>query len=247
MCTVDPVAVFRVAPGEQKKKQPEDDPGNQEDPAAGIGEDIVVDTGEKQWYKNHHQWKQMPVQRERCLLGMYGSTGVGSCGKRFFCRIAQSLFQLQKIQLTVGTVQQRDCTGKKYTKPDAPERYAYGSQPEKWNGNYNAKNQMQQIKLPDVFLIAVCQLSHRRQGDSRFRKMDTKEHPVPIGCRTSINRPGDADHDQVRDRKNPKEHHSTATSIPTNTLLQRLRKSSRFIPRILASALKSSSSSSSFS
>ena len=49
------------------------------------------------------------------------------------------------------------------------------------------------------------------------------------------------------DRKNPKEHHSTATSISTNTLLQRLRKSSRFIPRILASALKSSSSSSSFS
>ena len=77
--------------------------------------------------------------------------------------------------------------------------------------------------------------------------MNAKEHPVPIRCRTSINRPGDAYHDSgPMIAKNPKEHHSTATSISTNTLLQRLRKSSRCIPRILASALKSSSSSSSF-
>ena len=105
MGTVDSVTGFRVAPGEQKKEQPEDDPGNQEDPAGGIGEDIATDTGEKQRDKNHHQWKQIPVQRERCLLGMYGSTGVGRCSKRFFGCISQSLFQLQKIQLTVGTVQ----------------------------------------------------------------------------------------------------------------------------------------------
>ena len=189
----------------------------------------------------------MPVQREGCFSCLCGSVSVNSCCERFFCRITQFQVLLQKIQLTVGTVQQRDRTDQEHAKPDTPERYAYRNQPEKWNGDYNAENQMQKIKPSGMFFIAVGQLSHRRQGDSRFRKMDTKEHPVPIGCRTSINRPGDADHDQVRDRKNPKEHHSTATSISTNTLLQRLRKSSSFIPRILASALKSSSSSSSFS
>ena len=189
----------------------------------------------------------MPVQREFCLSCLCGSVSINSCCERFFCHITQFQVLLQKIQLTVDTVQQRDCTDQKHTKPDTPEDHSHRSPPEKRSGDCNTQKQMQQIKLSDTFFVAVSQLNYRREGCSRLRQMNAKEHPVPIGCRTSINRPGDADHDQVRDRKNPKEHHSTATSISTNTLLQRLRKSSRFIPRILASALKSSNSSSSFS